>query len=292
MESSTRLIATNAEKDYLSQQAINQNYNATSIPCADVAKLNDNYSSCTITYNSNGVATVKLKGASGSKFAGIKCSGTKDSISCTQSDPNAPEYVYSFDNPLTYNITNPTACKNWYLYDYMEYNINDTIDPDDDSIATDICDNNNINWFYNALFDNIITKEELSTFATLTINVTSDYTTLGKSVFLRWPGDTENFNLDDDPEVCILYRGNSGSDVNCFSKGYSTENTDHINQVFGESNCGVYSHGEKYSCANSNKGCTVPTDFGFTTSCGVNSNGGDYECTINYTDAYCTLVLR
>ncbi|MBQ1812390.1 MAG: prepilin-type N-terminal cleavage/methylation domain-containing protein [Bacilli bacterium] len=55
MESSARLIVTNAEKDYLSQQAINQNYNAASIPCSDVAKLNDDYSSCSITYNSNGV---------------------------------------------------------------------------------------------------------------------------------------------------------------------------------------------------------------------------------------------
>ena len=55
MEDSAKLIATNAEKDYLSQQAINQNYSATSIPCTDVAKLNDDYSSCSITYNSNGV---------------------------------------------------------------------------------------------------------------------------------------------------------------------------------------------------------------------------------------------
>ena len=114
MESSAKLIATNAEKDYLSQQAVNQNYNATSIPCTDVAKLNDDYSSCTITYNSNGVATIKLKGASGTKFAGITCTGTKDEMNCIQRD-NVSEYVYSFGIPrelYTYTITNEANCVN------------------------------------------------------------------------------------------------------------------------------------------------------------------------------------
>ena len=84
MEDSAKLIATNADKDYLAQQAVNANYNATSIPCTDVAKLNDDYASCSITYDSNGVATVKLKGASGSKFAGITCTGTKDNMNCSE----------------------------------------------------------------------------------------------------------------------------------------------------------------------------------------------------------------
>ena len=84
IEDSARLIATNAEKDYLSQQAINQNYNATSIPCSDVAKLSDDYASCTITYNDSGVATVKLKGANGGKFSGVTCTGTKDNMKCKE----------------------------------------------------------------------------------------------------------------------------------------------------------------------------------------------------------------
>ena len=82
IEGSARLIATNAEKDYLSQQAVNANYNATSIPCTDVAKLSDDYSSCSITYDSNGIATVKLKGTDGGKFDGILCKGTKDNMNC------------------------------------------------------------------------------------------------------------------------------------------------------------------------------------------------------------------
>ena len=226
MEDSAKLIATNAEKDYLSQQAINQNYSATNIPCTDVAKLSEDYSSCTIRYNDSGVATVKLKGANGGKFDGITCTGTKDSINCTQRDPNAPEYVYSFP----------------YL------GSNDT---------------------------------------------TIDYTTLGRDVFIRWPGDTVNFDLDDNPEVCILHRGNSSSDMNCFSREYSIENTNHINQVFGETNCSIYSHGENYSCTNNNKTCEVPTDIGFITKCTINVAGNKSNtCSINNDRVYCDVYSK
>ena len=84
IEDSAKLIATNADKDYLAQQAINSSYNATSIPCSDVAKLSKDYASCSITYDSNGVATVKLKGANGGKFSGITCTGTKDNMNCSE----------------------------------------------------------------------------------------------------------------------------------------------------------------------------------------------------------------
>ncbi len=93
IEDSARLIATNADKDYLAQQAINSNYNATSIPCSDVAKLSKDYASCTITYNDSGVATVKLKGASGGKFSGVTCTGTKDNINCKQALPGYTDAV-------------------------------------------------------------------------------------------------------------------------------------------------------------------------------------------------------
>ena len=95
MGDSAKLIATNAEKDYLAQQTINSNYNATSIPCTDVAKLNDDYSSCSITYDSDGIATVKLKGASGGKFNGITCRGTKDNINCISGYTDAAELLIS-----------------------------------------------------------------------------------------------------------------------------------------------------------------------------------------------------
>ncbi|MBQ6283118.1 MAG: prepilin-type N-terminal cleavage/methylation domain-containing protein [Bacilli bacterium] len=87
IEGSARLIAKNAEEDYYSQKLINKRYNATSIPCSDVAKLSDDYSSCSITYDNSGTATVTLKGASGGKFDKIKCTGTKANINCSEITP-------------------------------------------------------------------------------------------------------------------------------------------------------------------------------------------------------------
>ena len=83
IKDSAMLIAEQAEKDFLAQQVLNKDYNSTSIPCTDVAKLNDDYASCNITYN-NGIATVKLKGKDGGKFSGITCEGTKDNMNCKE----------------------------------------------------------------------------------------------------------------------------------------------------------------------------------------------------------------
>ena len=86
IKDSAMLIAEQAEKDYISQQVLNKDYNSTSIPCTDVAKLNDDYASCSISY-SNGIATVKLKGSTTGKFSGITCKGTKDNMNCKESKP-------------------------------------------------------------------------------------------------------------------------------------------------------------------------------------------------------------
>ena len=86
IKDSAMLIAEQADKDFISQQVLNQDYNSTSIPCTDVAKLNDDYASCSISY-SNGIATVKLKGSTTGKFSGITCKGTKDNMNCKESKP-------------------------------------------------------------------------------------------------------------------------------------------------------------------------------------------------------------
>ena len=96
IKDSAMLIAEQADKDYLSNQVLNQDYSSTSIPCSDVAKLNDDYESCKIIYN-DGVAKVILNGKDGGKFSGITCTGTKDNMNCKEKDiPNkidAVEYL-------------------------------------------------------------------------------------------------------------------------------------------------------------------------------------------------------
>ena len=82
MTNSIRLIAKNADSDYLSKRTVNENYNGSNILCTDVAKISSDYEDCTISYDSNGVATVTIVGASDGKFSGMTCSGTKDAVTC------------------------------------------------------------------------------------------------------------------------------------------------------------------------------------------------------------------
>ncbi len=124
MEDSAKLIATNAEKDYLAQQTINQNYNVESIPCSDVAKLSDDYESCSITYSLFGrEAIVKLKGASGGKFNNMQCFGTKDNMDCWESTGDS-NWIYAFGN-----ITNLNNGEEDYRYlnfpVFIKFNKND-----------------------------------------------------------------------------------------------------------------------------------------------------------------------
>ena len=76
-ESSAKLIARNADEDFIAQQTLNPNYNATSIECTEVSKMTNDYENCKITYDSNGKATVTLVGKDNGKFSNIYCIGTK-----------------------------------------------------------------------------------------------------------------------------------------------------------------------------------------------------------------------
>ena len=86
------LIATNAEKDYLSNKVLDVEYNATSIKCSDVAKLNEDYSVCSIKYDQEGNTVVKLKGRLNSKFEGLICEGSKDNMECIKKGPKRCKY--------------------------------------------------------------------------------------------------------------------------------------------------------------------------------------------------------
>ena len=89
IKDSAMLIAEQANKDFITQQVLNKDYSETSILCNDVAKLNDDYDTCTITYN-NGIATVTLKGKDGGKFSGITCTGTSNNMCCSYDDDETP----------------------------------------------------------------------------------------------------------------------------------------------------------------------------------------------------------
>ena len=108
------LIATNAEKDYLSNQVLDPDYDVSSIPCEDVAKLNEDYSYCDITYD-NKTATVTLVGNKFGKFQEITCIGTKDNMICSQNQGNKmPVTRYmEYNNFVCIGTDTDLDCGNW-----------------------------------------------------------------------------------------------------------------------------------------------------------------------------------
>ena len=89
------LIATNAEKYYLSNRVLNPEYDKTSIDCSDVAKLNDDYSYCNIKYKDS-IAYVTLNGKMNGKFSNIYCNGTKDNMKCVKKEIANNENAVSY----------------------------------------------------------------------------------------------------------------------------------------------------------------------------------------------------
>ncbi|MBQ6283119.1 MAG: prepilin-type N-terminal cleavage/methylation domain-containing protein [Bacilli bacterium] len=98
MESSAKIIAKDAEKKYYMKKMEDKNYVAAGIPCTDITKMSSDYGSCTISYSNNGIATVTLKGATGGKFDGITCTGTKNNMSCVERVPGPPVWIYAYGN--------------------------------------------------------------------------------------------------------------------------------------------------------------------------------------------------
>jgi prepilin-type N-terminal cleavage/methylation domain-containing protein len=238
MEDSAKLIATNAEKDYLSQQAINQNYKAISIPCTDVAKLSKDYASCTITYNSNGVATVKLKGADGSKFDGITCTGTKDNMNCRNS--SASEVIYALGWPertLTYDI-DYDKCMEFFSESPIwtdsdkELFCTDKVTSQGFSIKKDLNTNLSNGTSSPLIEEGIVTNVVIGGYEQIT-----DYNSLNSNVFVRYPKGEEVYDDSTPKSVCIKYKGKTNNEINCFEYDNYEYEKQHLADVFGKDKC-------------------------------------------------------
>ena len=238
IEDSAILIATNAEKDYLAQQTINSNYNARSIPCSDVAKLSKDYASCTITYNDSGVATVKLKGASGGKFNGITCTGTKDNMNCRNS--SASEVIYALGWPertLTYDI-NYDKCMEFLVEEGFsdsdkELYCTDKETSDGFSIKGDL--NSGIlaeNISSHLIEEGIVTNVVIGGYEQIT-----DYNSLNSNVFVRYPKGEEVYDDSTPKSVCIKYKGKTNNEINCFEYDNYEYEKQHLADVFGKDKC-------------------------------------------------------
>ena len=115
LESSAKLIANSAEKKYAEFLALGKD--TSTIKCSDVSKLNDNdYGTCTISFDDNGKATVSIKGKENGKFEGLQCNGTKDNMVC-RDIPVLPVVNCTFDGEL---VQGAEYVNGQYTYKYKQ----------------------------------------------------------------------------------------------------------------------------------------------------------------------------
>ena len=84
IESTAKLIASTAESRYESKKALG--LDVGDLKCTDVASLSNDYGTCKITFDDNGVATVIVNGKKDGKFNNLACQGTKDNMTCTEGE--------------------------------------------------------------------------------------------------------------------------------------------------------------------------------------------------------------
>ena len=84
IESTAKLIASTAESSYESKKALG--LEVGDLKCTDVASLSNDYGTCKITFDDNGVATVVINGKKGGKFNNLACQGTKNNMLCIEGE--------------------------------------------------------------------------------------------------------------------------------------------------------------------------------------------------------------
>ena len=84
IESTAKLIASTAESSYESKKALG--LEVGNLKCGDVASLSNDYGTCKITFDDNGIATVIVNGKKDGKFNNLACQGTKDNMTCAEGE--------------------------------------------------------------------------------------------------------------------------------------------------------------------------------------------------------------
>ena len=147
LESSAKIIADAAEKKYAEYLALGKDI--SSINCNEITKLNsEDYGTCTISFDSNGKATVSIKGKDDGKFDGLKCEGTKDNMICGDIPP-LPVINCSFtpvkediieENIRIYTVKDYDACMTYLKSTIFEEELTDEIL----NLADSVCKGNGI----------------------------------------------------------------------------------------------------------------------------------------------------
>ena len=106
-EATAKTIASQAEKKYMENEVLG---NTGSFECSDVVKINtSDYASCTITFDTNGNATVTLNGSG--KFAGLTIkNATKNSATATELTAANSKYFSYYEFEKNVEVIDQSKC--------------------------------------------------------------------------------------------------------------------------------------------------------------------------------------
>ena len=167
IESTAKIIASTAESRYESKKALG--LDVGDLKCTDVASLSNDYGTCKITFDDNGVATVIVNGKKGGKFDNLACQGTKDNMTCTEGEISTSRKCTTTDTL----VNNLKFVDGQYTYTYSAssqgWGVVLTDKTSTDPVTTELCGTINdkpIVSMYQMFFGSKATSLDLSSFDT------------------------------------------------------------------------------------------------------------------------------
>ena len=136
IESTAKIIASTAESRYESKKALG--LDVGDLKCTDVASLSNDYGTCKITFDDNGVATVIVNGKKDGKFDNLACQGTKDNMTCTEGEISTSRKCTTPDK-LVYNLKFVDGQYTYTYNGYSGWSVVLTDKESTDPVTTELC---------------------------------------------------------------------------------------------------------------------------------------------------------
>ena len=240
MESSAKLIASKAEKEFVENNMNKTDRDYQVINCNEIVKISsDEYSRCLVEVSPDGEAYINLKGTKNGKFKGMVCAGTIENMDCRHGESSS-ESIYVLGIPqitnLTYNINYDKCIEmvtdggNVTMDSNMELYCTDKETSDGVSLREDL--QHDLSGGYTWFID-----EGIVTNVNYEYEQITDYNSLNSNVFIKWPKGESKYDNLTPKSVCIKYQGNTNNEINCFEYDNYEYEKQHLADVFGKDKC-------------------------------------------------------
>ena len=227
IESTAKIIASTAESRYESKKALG--LDVGDLKCSDVASLSNDYGTCKITFDDNGVATVIVNGKKGGKFDNLACQGTKDNMTCTEGEISTSRKCTTTDT-LEYYLEFVDGQYTYYYNGSTGWSVILTNKTSTDPVTTELCGTINdkpIVSMYQMFYNSKATSIDVSSFDTS--NVTDMHSMFENSAATEIKG-LENFDTSKVTNMSGMFSVSSATTLDLSS--FDTSNVTDMWQMF------------------------------------------------------------